>query len=240
MRSLKERIKYLRQCFLSVIQENEWRDMQQYGYIAASANLKKPLVVANPKGVFMYPFSRIQANATILNYSGRFVLKTYAVCSNNLVVVTGNHTPTVGIPQFFLGITHLNDKEVDVIVEEGAWIGVNVTLIAGAKIGRGAVIGACSMVNKEIPPYAVAVGSPARIIASTFSKQQIIDHEKAVFKPEDRLSEETLDFLFDHYFNGLKSIGTDTRECQEDILSMINETLSTYPYRFSPSDASIQ
>lgn len=240
MRSLKERIRYLRQCFLSVIQENEWRNMKQYGYIAASANLKKPLVVANPKGVFMYPFSRIQANATILNYSGRFVLKTYAVCSNNLVVVTGNHTPTVGIPQFFLGITHLNDKEVDVIVEEGAWIGVNVTLIAGAKIGRGAVIGACSMVNKEIPPYAVAVGSPARIIASTFSKQQIIEHEKAVFKPEDRLSEETLDFLFEHYFNGLKSIGTDTRECKEDLLTMINETLSTYPYRFSPFDASIQ
>ena len=96
------------------------------------------------------------------------------------------------------------------------------------------------MVNKEIPPYAVAVGSPARIIASTFSKQQIIEHEKAVFKPEDRLSEETLDFLFEHYFNGLKSIGTDARECKEDLLTMINETLSTFPYRFSPFDASIQ
>ena len=119
MKSLKKRIKYLRQCFLSVIQENEWRDMKQYGNIAASEYLKKPLVVANPKGVFMYPFSRIQANATILNYSGRFIIKTYSVCSNNLMVVTGNHTPTVGIPQFFLGITHLNDKETDVIIEEG-------------------------------------------------------------------------------------------------------------------------
>ena len=240
MKSLKERIRFLRQCFLSVVQENEWRDLKQYGCIAASANLKKPLVVANPKGFFMYPFSRIQANATILNYTGRFIIKTYAVCSNNLTVVTGNHTPTVGIPQFFLGITHLNDKETDVIIEEGAWIGANVTLISGAKIGRGAVIGACSMVNKEIPPYAVAVGIPARIIASTFSKQQIIEHEKAVFKPEDRLPEKTLDLLFEQYYKGLNSIGTsDARSCPESLLSKINETLSAYPYCSSLNNVSL-
>lgn len=240
MKSLKERIKHLRKCFLFIFQENKWRDFDQYGWVASSANLKKPLVVANPKGVFLYPYSRLQANATILNYTGKFVLKTYAVCSNNLTVVTGNHTPTVGIPQFFLGITHLNDKETDIIVEEGAWIGANVSLIAGAKIGRGAVIGACSMVNKEIPPYAVAVGIPARIIASAFSKQQIIEHEKAVFKPEDRLSEETLDLLFEQYYKGLKSIGvSDARNCSESHLSKINETLSAFPYCSSLNDVSL-
>ena len=96
------------------------------------------------------------------------------------------------------------------------------------------------MVNKEIPPYAVAVGTPARIIASTFSKQQIIEHEKAVFKPEDRMSEEALDLLFEQYFNGLNSIGTsDAPGCTESLLSKIKETLSTYPYCSSSFDVSI-
>ena len=44
------------------------------------------------------------------------------------------------------------------------WIGAQCTILKGARIGDGAVIGAGSMVNKDVPPNAVAVGSPCRII----------------------------------------------------------------------------
>lgn len=53
------------------------------------------------------------------------------------------------------------------------WIGEKVFIKAGVKIGNGAVIGAHSVVTHDVPPYAVVVGAPARIIKYRFSVQQI-------------------------------------------------------------------
>ena len=47
---------------------------------------------------------------------------------------------------------------------EGAWLGAGVSVMAGVTIGRYAVVGAASVVTKDIPDYAVAVGNPARVI----------------------------------------------------------------------------
>lgn len=51
----------------------------------------------------------------------------------------------------------------EVIIGRGAWLGENVCVI-GAKVGRGCVIGANSVVTKDIPDYCVAVGAPARVV----------------------------------------------------------------------------
>jgi acetyltransferase-like isoleucine patch superfamily enzyme len=51
-----------------------------------------------------------------------------------------------------------------VIIEDDVWIGEFVSVLPGTRIGRGSVIGTQSVVNREIPPYCVAVGSPARVI----------------------------------------------------------------------------
>lgn len=231
MGKLKDKILLLKRCISFVIQENKWQDRGKYGMLSASATFRKPLLIADPKGVFLFPYSRLQSHAKILNYTGRFIVKSYAACGDNLLVVTGNHVPTVGVPQFFLGTFHINDKETDIVVEECAWVGANVTLLSGARIGRGALIGGCSMVNKEIPPYAVAVGSPARIIASVFTKEQIIEHEKLVFRPEDRLAENEIDELFEKHFKGMKSIGTsEIKEEDRKDFEKIQTILRKYPY----------
>ncbi len=53
----------------------------------------------------------------------------------------------------------------DIIIEDDAWLGVGVIVMDGVTIGRGAVIGAGAVVTKDIPPLAIAVGSPAKVIA---------------------------------------------------------------------------
>ncbi len=56
------------------------------------------------------------------------------------------------------------DKVAQVLIENGAWIGQNVVICPGVRIGCGAVIGANSVVNRDIPEYCVAAGSPARVV----------------------------------------------------------------------------
>lgn len=51
-----------------------------------------------------------------------------------------------------------------IIVEEDAWLGVGVKVMSGVTIGRGAVVGAGSVVTRDIPAYAIAAGVPARVI----------------------------------------------------------------------------
>lgn len=53
------------------------------------------------------------------------------------------------------------------------WIGDNVTIKNGVKIGDGAVIGACALVTKDIPPYAIVGGVPAKIIKYRFEEKII-------------------------------------------------------------------
>lgn len=52
----------------------------------------------------------------------------------------------------------------DITIEDDAWLGVGVIVMDGVTIGRGAVIGAGAVVTSDIPPYAIAVGVPARIV----------------------------------------------------------------------------
>ena len=49
-------------------------------------------------------------------------------------------------------------------IGSGSWLGTRVTVLDGVSVGKGAVIGACSMVNSEIPAFGIAVGTPAKVI----------------------------------------------------------------------------
>ncbi len=53
---------------------------------------------------------------------------------------------------------------VETIVEDGASIGTSVTILCGIRIGKDAIIGAGSVITRDVPPKAVVVGNPARII----------------------------------------------------------------------------
>jgi acetyltransferase-like isoleucine patch superfamily enzyme len=58
------------------------------------------------------------------------------------------------------GITRVESVEID----DGAWLGENVVVCPGVRIGRGAVIGANAVVLHDVPNYSVAVGAPARVV----------------------------------------------------------------------------
>jgi serine acetyltransferase len=61
----------------------------------------------------------------------------------------------------------------NITIENDVWIGSKSTIMSGVKIHNGAVVGANSVVTKDVPPYAIVAGNPAQIIKFRFDVDQI-------------------------------------------------------------------
>ena len=61
----------------------------------------------------------------------------------------------------------------DVEIGSDVWFGIDCTILSGVKIGHGAIIAANALVTKDVPAYAVAAGTPARVLRYRFSREQI-------------------------------------------------------------------
>lgn len=169
--------------------------------------IEAPFDVTNPHNVYLDKGAKIRPGAMFINSAAKIIIKKYVTIAPHVTIVTGNHTPTVGIPFSILSSTHINDVEQDIIIEEDAWICTDSILLKGTYIGRGAIVGAGSIVNNVVPPYAVVVGSPAKIVCSTFSIDQILEHEKILYPQDQRFTREQLQDLFEKHYKGMKHLG---------------------------------
>lgn len=163
-------------------------------------------LVKNPDNLYMDEFSTLKRNDVIMNSRAHFILKKWSGAAEELMVVTGNHMSIVG--KNIKDVTNkVKDKEdikkeydKDVVVDEDVWIGARVTLLSGVHIGRGAEIGTGTVVRKSIPPYAVVVGNPAKIVGFRFTPEEIIEHEKALYNEEERLPLSLLEKNYEKYY----------------------------------------
>ena len=88
-------------------------------------------------------------------------------------------------------LSNAKDCDKDIIIEQDVWIGANVTILKGVRIGRGAVVAAGSVVVRHIPPYAIAGGIPAKIIKFKWDFDDILTHESFLFENEnERMNKE--------------------------------------------------
>ena len=69
--------------------------------------------------------------------------------------------------------TRRYDNHYQIIVGNDVWIGQGATIIGGVRIGDGAIIGTNAMVTKNVPPYAIVAGNPARIVNYRFDAETI-------------------------------------------------------------------
>jgi len=72
-------------------------------------------------------------------------------------------------------IAHDPRRTGDITIEDGAWIGVGSTVIFPVRIGRNAIVGAGSVVTKDVPANAIAVGVPAKVIKYRTGEQRLED-----------------------------------------------------------------
>lgn len=81
-------------------------------------------------------------------------------------------------------INHSLNKE-KAIIGNDVWLGANVVVLQGVKVGTGAIIGANAVVTKDIPEYAIAVGTPARVLKYRFSEEVITSIKKTSWFNQD-------------------------------------------------------
>lgn len=173
----------------------------------------------NPQNIYMDDYSRIQNHLNFISYKGKLIVKKYAAVGAGCTIIPGDHVPTVGVPQYLAGHLHINDVDGEIVIGEDAWVGAGTILLSHCSIGRGAVVAAGAVVSKPVPPYAVVAGVPAKIIATRFTIDQILQHESELYPVEERMSQTELEEVFNEYFQGKKSIGKSEMS-EEDSLRL--------------------
>ena len=98
----------------------------------------------------------------------------YCSIANNVSIGQGEHDLTkISTNSIFYDNAFTELTKGDCEIGNDVWIGVDSIIKRGIKIGNGAVIGANSVATKDVPPYTIVVGSPAKIIRYRFDESKI-------------------------------------------------------------------
>jgi len=155
--------------------------------------------------IFIAPGSQIRCKEVIIGrctrINGPITIKginrckigKYCAFGGEIRIITNNHLtnrPNLQDQlQQRLGCSSILTIDTDVDIGSNVWIGDSVIILPGSRIGHGAVIGAGSVVTKPIPPFGIAVGTPAKVIKFRFSPniiQQLLEISWWDW-PEDRI-----------------------------------------------------
>ena len=122
-----------------------------------------------------------------INHDKLFIGKFCSIaCGAKFLFNSANHTlesiSTYPFPIFFeeweldvRDITSAWDNKGDIVIGNDVWIGYEAVILAGVTVGDGAVIGARAVVTKDVPPYTIVGGVPAKQIRKRFDEEIISD-----------------------------------------------------------------
>jgi len=169
----------------------------------------------NDVSVGNYSYGKLDVKTFSNNAGEKLVIGNYVSIADNVVFILGGNHQTNTFTTFPLKASFTKkDSQIDanskgpIIIEDDVWIGFGVIILSGVKIGKGAIIGAGAVVTKDVPPYAIAGGNPARVIKyrfseevceamegmciSDFSKDLIIEYIEECYKPLEKTTVENI------------------------------------------------
>ena len=110
--------------------------------------------------------------------SGKFEVGRYCAIGEKLTVITSNHDYSSPVMSYKLqeklfGCRKIRASSVGVIFGHDVWIGDNVTVVPGVHVGNGSIVGAGSVVTKNVDSFTIVAGNPAKVIGMRFNQEQI-------------------------------------------------------------------
>lgn len=127
---------------------------------AKTCNIEKGVFFGNGSGIKIGERSGIGLNARI---QGPLTIGDHVMMGPDTIIYTKNHeTLRTDIPMIEQGIT----APREVTIEDDVWIGARVVILPGVRLGTGSIVAAGSVVTKDVEPYSIVGGVPAKKIKS--------------------------------------------------------------------------
>ena len=154
-------------------------EIGDYSYIDTNVQLEVYASIKIGKYVHITPNVYIQSGDEV-------IIGDYACVANGTKIYASSNTyktPDGREKDILLSLSSSAPPELQhveygkVIIKEYAFVGLNCVVFPGVRIGRGAIIGAGSVVTKDIPPYTIAVGIPARAVKKRVIPESEVDKD---------------------------------------------------------------
>ncbi len=121
-------------------------------------NIEQGANFGNGDGISIGDYSGIGVDCSV---RGPLLIGNNVMMGPEVIIITANHGfERIDIPMMVQG----SSPRKKVIIGNDVWIGTRAIILPGITIGNGVIIGAGSIVTKDIPDYAIAAGNPARIV----------------------------------------------------------------------------
>lgn len=138
------------------------------------------------------------------NINEQLIIGNYVSIANQVTFILGGNHQTKTITSYpfysrFIELSPEKDAQTKgpIIIEDEVWIGFGVIILSGVRVGKGAIIGAGSVVTKDIPAYAIVGGNPAKIIKYRFNEELCMAlHDFKIIDFDDSLIVENINEFY--------------------------------------------
>jgi maltose O-acetyltransferase len=134
-----------------------WRT--QFKYLGENSRISHKVKVQNAENITLGRDTHITNNVILNGIGGIEIGNDVLVGYETIIMTSGRKFSSLDIP-----IRKQGSELKKVVIGNDVWLGTRVIVLPGVTVGDGAVIGSGAVITKDIPPYSVAVGVPARVV----------------------------------------------------------------------------
>lgn len=128
--------------------------------IGKNVRLERFVDLLGMKNIVIGENSFIGKGTRLIAYDSKIIIGKNVLIAANTIILTRNHIySNKSIP-----INQQGYSNFPVTIEDDVWVGSNCVILCGVKIGKGAIIAANALVNKDVEPYSIVGGTPAKLI----------------------------------------------------------------------------
>ncbi|MDO9117852.1 MAG: acyltransferase [Nitrospira sp.] len=118
----------------------------------------------------------------VLTSARGITLGSKVMIGPGVMIIGGDHNIEV-VGQYMCDVSNKGPKDdLPIEIKDDVWIGAGAIILKGVTIGRGAVVGAGAVVTRDIDPYCIAIGVPAKVLRKRWDEATIRNHEALLTK----------------------------------------------------------